>query len=135
MSEFDRVTTDSAVAVYESASGIFGALLDEIRELSKKKPDSALSKNKIKIINAVLEDLLSFLSIEPEGKYLNLLDSDDVPQVSDALIMMVQFESAMGSFRGRYYKMFHDSGYEKSYHWITAEFVREIESLPEDESE
>ena len=95
MSTYEHVTTDAAVATYNSANGVFTALLHEVRELSKKKPDATMSASKVKLINAVLNDLLSILRDEPEGKYLQTLEKDDLPQVSDALMMMVQFNSAL----------------------------------------
>ncbi len=63
-------------------------------------------------------DLLEFLKPEPEGKYLDELDTVVLPQVSDALLMMVQFETALTRFKGRY------QGYESSlrlYYWKTPE--------------
>jgi hypothetical protein len=84
MTEFEHITTDATVKIYESAIGVFSALLHEVRELSKKKPDATLSKNKVKIINNVLSDLMSILEEEPEGKYLQILTDDDLPQASDA---------------------------------------------------
>ena len=47
MIEFEHVTTDAAIKIYESAKGVFNALLQEVRELSKKKPDATLNKSKV----------------------------------------------------------------------------------------
>ena len=101
MTEFEHVTTGATVKTYESAIGVFRALLHEVRELSRKKPDATLSKNKVKLINNVLVDLMGILEGEPEGKYLKILEEDDLPQVSDALMMMVQFDATLNAFRDR----------------------------------
>jgi len=122
VNEFDHVTTDEAVAVYSSATGVFNALLNEVRELSKKKPDATMSPSKVKVINKVLDDLLTFLKDDPEGKYLQRLEDDDLPQVSDALLMMAQFDAALDAFRTRYYEFVNIVNHH-GHHWITRENV------------
>ena len=64
----------------------------------------------------VLVDLLSFLKEEPEGKYLDLLDDEELPQNSDAVLVMVQYEKALAAFRGRYHGRILGE-----YDWITEE--------------
>jgi len=128
MTDFQNVTTNNFVNICESASGVFGALLGEVRELSKKKPDATLSKSKVTLINNVLSDLNVFLKGEPEGKYLNVLEDDELPQVSDALMMMAQFESALRSFRKRYYQLVKLGHlHSREHFWITEEQVKEWE--------
>lgn len=73
-----------------------------------------MSASKVKIVNRVLNDLLVILKDEPSGKYLEALEDEDLPQMSDALLTMVQFESALSSFFSRYN---HYKG------WITEENV------------
>jgi len=121
MSEFEHVTSDAAVQTYKSAKGVFGALLHEVRELSKKKPDATLSASKVKLINNVLSDLLKILQAEPEGKYLQILEDADLPQVSDALMMMVQFDAALDAFRGRYLQYVRTGYANREHVWITME--------------
>jgi len=118
--EFEQVTTDAVVATYQASTPIFEALIREIRELSKKKPDATMSTSKVKIVNRVLNDLLDILKPEPAGKYLEALDDESLPQVSDAVLTMVQFESALHSFESRYHRYIGDER-----HWITKEFVAE----------
>jgi hypothetical protein len=36
---FPNITTDARVSEYEASQGVFSSLLDEVKELSKKKPD------------------------------------------------------------------------------------------------
>lgn len=123
MSDFQHITTDNAVKTYESSKGVFDALLHEVRELSKKKSDATLSKSKVNLINAVLNDLLTILSGEPEGKYLRALEDDDLPQVSDALMMMVQFNAALIAFRTRYHQRVKIGYASLAHHWITKELL------------
>jgi hypothetical protein len=61
-----------------------------------------MSTGKVKIVNRVLNDVLVILKDEPAGKYLEILDDQSLPQVSDAVLVMVQFESALASFYKRY---------------------------------
>jgi hypothetical protein len=117
MSENKNGITQTDVGVYNSATPMFFGLLREVKALSGKKPDATLSKNKVKIVNRVLEDLLTILKKEPSGQYLELLDDDALPQISDALLTMVQFEAALRSFRSRYTA---SSGFGKS-HWVTTD--------------
>jgi hypothetical protein len=126
MSEFDPATTEAAVATYQSAIGVFTALLHEVRELSKKKPDATLSASKVKLVNNVLDDLLTIVKGEPEGKYLQRLEDDDLPQVSDALMMMAQFNAALDAFNKRYHR-YVKVRFERQHRWITVEKVAEWE--------
>lgn len=93
--EFEHVTTNAFVEAYISCKPIFEGVLKEVRELSRKKSEATMSASKVKIVNRILNDLLVFLKEEPSGKYLEALDDASLPQVSDAVLTMVQFESAL----------------------------------------
>lgn len=72
----------------------------------------------------MLEPLRGALSDEPEGKFLDLLDDEVLPQVSDAVLVMVQFERAARSYRVRYY-----DGHlanESCFGWITVERQNQV---------
>jgi hypothetical protein len=120
-------TTQNAVDLYEASVQIFGGLIGEIRELSKKKPDATLNKGKVRIINRVLVDLQIVLDSEPEKKFLDLLDDEDLPQTSDAVLVMVQYESALAEFPKRYFLSFKTGansygGSEYKKFWVTEDF-------------
>jgi hypothetical protein len=114
------ITTAAVVDTYTSASTIFQGLLKEVRELSRKKPDATMSPAKVKLINRVLIDLLGFLKEEPEGKYLEELDSETLPQVSDALLVMVQFDTALNKFKSRYQAY---DNMKREHYWVTQELL------------
>jgi len=124
MNEYKYITKDSVIAEYKSTGIIFEGLLKEVRELSRKKPDATMSSGKVKIINRVLDDLLAFLHGEPEGKYLEKLDDAALPQVSDAVLIMVQFETALDAFKKRYLQRV--AGEMK---WITEEWIAQQTEL------
>ncbi len=123
-----RRTTRNAVDLYEASVGIFRGLISEVRELSKKKPDATLNKGKVRIINRVLADLQIVLGSEPEKKFLDLLDDEELPQTSDAVLVMVQYESALDEFPKRYFGSFKTGGFtaygaeEYKKFWVTEDF-------------
>lgn len=121
-SKFVDITTDAAVQAYKSTQPIFVGVLKEVRELSRKKPEATISLGKVKIINRVLADLLVFLKNEPSGKYLDELDNEALPQLSDAVLTMVQFETALNAFKGKYYQKLDDEIYGES-GWVTEELL------------
>ena len=122
-----KVTTEEAVSTYLATNNIFLGLLKEIRELSKKKPDAVLSVGKVKIVNRVLKDLKEILDVEPEGKFLDILDDSELPQTSDAVLVMVQFETALASFEGRYYQSYKVDSFSGKSSWVTPEFLKGYE--------
>lgn len=140
MSKFVLRTTDEAVYLYESTNDIFDGLIKEVRELSKKKPDAILSKGKVKIINRVLTDLQTVLEHEPEKKFLDLLDDEDLPQTSDAVLIMVQYESVLADFPRRYKRpvrvaQLDYGGYRSKNMWITESFNKNDFPLEAEEDE
>jgi hypothetical protein len=118
--EFEHVSTEAVVDAYKATAPIFEGLLKEVRELSRKKPEATMSEGKVRIVNRVLEDLLTILKSEPSGKYLDLLDDKALPQMSDAVLTMVQFETSLKAFRARYYRVVHGDHY-----WITSELLED----------
>ncbi len=119
---FPFATTEEKVNEYEASHDVFASLLREVKELSKKKPDASMSAGKVKIVNRVLQNLLMVLEGQPDAKYLEVLDDDDLPQVSDAVLVMVQFESALDSFKSRHHR--HVSGY--GHQWVTENLIAQL---------
>jgi hypothetical protein len=130
--EFEHITQNAKVEIYRASNPIFDGLLKEVRELSRKKPEATMSPGKVKMINRVLGDLLDILKDQPTGKYLEILDDTALPQMSDALLTMVQFESALRAFKSRFYRNVSGNMY-----WITDELLKEWDedAAVEDEEE
>jgi hypothetical protein len=126
--DLTRVTTEDFVKTYLATNDIFCGLIKEIRELSKKKPDAIMSKGKVKIINRVLEGIKDILEAEPEGKFLDLLDDDELPQTSDAVLVMVQYETALRAFKKKYFQSYKAGPHDSKTAWVTPEFVKEYEA-------
>lgn len=127
---FSHITTNAIASEYLASHDVFEVLLREVKELSKKKPDATMSKAKVKIVNRVLGNLLTVLEGQPEAKYLEALDDDDLPQVSDAVLIMVQFKTALRSFHSRHVK--NVAGQQK---WITQELVSQLREDYEDDDQ
>jgi hypothetical protein len=49
--DFKNITTAAHVETYEASHGVFEALLQEVKELSRKKPEATMSAGKVKIVN------------------------------------------------------------------------------------
>lgn len=78
-------------------------MFEEFKELAKKKPESAVSKSKLVIANRLLMRVREILEDEQSIEFLDLLDEDDVPQVSDVTLIFSQYVAAMNAFRSKYY--------------------------------
>ena len=98
-------TTEDKAQTHDTTMPLLEAMYVEFKELSKKKPDSAVSKSKIKITNRLLEKVRTVLEDSSSIEFLDLLDEDDVPQVSDVTLILSQYVASMKAF------------YEKHYGW------------------
>ncbi|SER92426.1 hypothetical protein [Halopseudomonas bauzanensis] len=96
-------TTNEKAQTHDTMTPLLEAMYSEFKELSKKKPDSAVSKSKIKIVNRLLEKVRIVLSDEESMEFLDLLDEDDVPQASDVTLILSQYVAAMSAFHGKHY--------------------------------
>lgn len=96
-------TTQEKSRAYDGVASPFNHLVKEVKALGMKKPTETLSESKVKFINRILEDIQGFIKDEPEARYLDLLDDEALPQYSDAILILSQYEGALHGFRGRYH--------------------------------
>jgi hypothetical protein len=82
---------------------LLNSIYEEMKEFSKKKPDEPLNNFKVKNINRVLGQIKDILKGEPTDEFLDLLDEDSLPSNSDCILIIGQFNAAMGQFRSKYY--------------------------------
>ena len=118
------VTTSEKAEKYGSLMPLLAAMFKEFQELSKKKPDGALNKRKVEIVNRLLRDIHGILEGESTSAYLDLLDEDDLPQNSDVVLILGQTVVAMGTFREKYYRTvtpFDDIASIEQSGWATTE--------------
>ncbi len=88
------------VDVFEKLCGQLTSVYDEISLLSKKNPNDALNKFKLKFINKLVSDSNEFLT----NKYRPLEDflqfeEDDVPQNGDVVFILSQYLQCFEKFR------------------------------------
>lgn len=77
---------------FEKLSGQLISVYEELSLLSKKNPNDAVNKFKLKFINKLLDQSNHFLSkkYEPFDDF-DCFDEDDVPQTSDAVFILSQY--------------------------------------------
>ena len=100
----EKRTTEEQVGLYETISPLLHSAFDEIKELSKKKQDEPLNVKKVKIINRLLENAKEVLKNESTVIFLDLLDENELPSNSDAVLTMSQYISALNKFRKDHYR-------------------------------
>jgi len=88
---------------HDTTMPLLAAMYLEFKELSKKTPSAAISKQKITIVNRLLTRMSEVLADEESIKFLDMLDEDDVPQLSDVTLMLSQYVAAMKEFKAKYY--------------------------------
>ncbi len=106
-------TTEDQAQAYDTTMPLLEAMYIEFKELSKKKPDAAVSKSKIKITNRLLERVRVALEDSDSIDFLDLLDEDDVPQVSDVTLILSQYVASMKEFRKRHFGWF-----KETHQWV-----------------
>lgn len=103
MAQKQATTTAIKASTHDVMTPLLKAMYEEFKELSKKKPESAVSKSKLLIANRLLEKLRGVLEAEESIEFLDLLNEDDVPQVSDVTLIFSQYVAAMEAFKSKYY--------------------------------
>ena len=100
----DSITSEQ-VNNYKILSPMLDAVLEEMKEFSKKRQDEVLNKLKVKMINKILEQIKNVVLInEPTVLFLELLDDETLPTNSDTVLILAQFKTAMKQFSEKYYK-------------------------------
>lgn len=102
MSYLNKKLTKEQVSEYKTLRPLIKDVLQEIKELSKKKQDEALNKLKVSSVNRILVRLKELLKNEPLNDFLDLLNEEDLPTNSDAVLIIIQYETALEQFRKLY---------------------------------
>jgi len=102
--------TKADAAQYQMLYPILDSVFDEIRELSKKKQDGVLNEVKVKMTNRILSKVKTLLANDPTNEFLDLLDIENLPTNSDAVLIIAQFRAAMHQYRGKHYGYVRDKG-------------------------
>lgn len=122
------VPTDAEIERYDYLSPMLDSALNEMREFAKKKQDGIVSATKIKLINRRLKDLKEILVREASAEYLDMLDEQQLPQNSDAVLVLGQYRAALDSFKHKHHHYVYGA-----HQWVTKELLKEHGGAPEDD--
>jgi hypothetical protein len=86
---------------FERIEGQLHSMLSEMSELSKKTPNGALNKFKLKLINTLLATINRLIGDDRPFHDFLTFDEDDLPTNSDVVIMLSQYVDAIYKFRER----------------------------------
>jgi hypothetical protein len=109
--------TDEQAATYDRLVPMLEAAHREMTELSKKKQDGIVNALKIKMLNRLLTELSKVIEKDPSHAFVDMLDEETLPQNSDAVLVLSQWQAALKQYKARHY------GYDSSTHehrWFTA---------------
>lgn len=88
------------IEVYEKAEAQLVAFANEMKELSKKKPDAPLNRFKLDFINSILASLNEYLKEKHRPfKEFEKFDPDEMPSNSDVVLILAQYMTCMVRFR------------------------------------
>lgn len=111
--------TDEQAATYDRLVPMLEAAHREMSELSKKKQDGIVNTLKIKMLNRLLSELSKVIENDPSYAFVDMLDEETLPQNSDAVLVLSQWQAALNQYRNRHY------GYDSYEHrWFTVENPR-----------
>ena len=102
--------SEDEVEQFEKLEQQLHSFLVEVSELSKKKPNDALNKFKLKFINSALERLNKVLGDQRPFTDFELFDVDELPSNSDVLVILAQYAASALRFRS-------DNTLKKDYNW------------------
>ena len=95
--------TSAQVARFDLVSPMLEAAHKEIGDLSKKKPDGPLNALKVRHINKLLKEVRDALAGDPSVEFLDLLDEEQLPLNSDAVLILAQYKAAASQFKSRHF--------------------------------
>jgi hypothetical protein len=88
-----------AIWEFEKLEQQLHSFLVEISELSKKKPNDALNKFKLRFINSTIEPLNNLLGEHRPFKDFTTFDADELPTNSDVVVILAQYATATYNLR------------------------------------
>lgn len=103
MSDPSRAITSAKARGHDLTFPLLGSMYVEFKDLCKKKPEAVMNEKKIKIVNRLLERVQEVLEGEQSIEFLDILDEDDVPQISDVTLILSQYMTAMKEFKKNYH--------------------------------
>ncbi|HKI27209.1 MAG TPA: hypothetical protein VKA07_12865 [Candidatus Sulfotelmatobacter sp.] len=87
------------IAEFEKLEQQLHSFLDDISELSKKRPNDPLNKFKLKFINTTIAKLNALLKDDRPFADFKQFEVDDLPSNSDVVLLLSQYAAAVHRFR------------------------------------
>lgn len=130
--QYDKAKAPSQERVekFGYLSPMLDAAVVEMREFSKRKQDGIVSATKLKILNRLLSDIRDIVSGEETVNYFDPLDEEDLPQNSDAVLVLGQYSAALKSFKSA-----HNRYIWTEHVWVTKEWIEEHNRLEQEDYE
>ncbi len=114
----DGAPSAAEAAAFDRLFPMLNAFVNEMSELSKKKPDGVVSPLKIRNINRLLTDLGLLLDKDPSRAFVEMLDEETLPQNSDAVVLLSQWRAALSQYKALHYR---DDPVTYQRRWFTVE--------------
>ena len=91
--------TVADVQEFERVEQQLHSMLGEMSELSKKKPNDAVNKFKLKLINVLITAMNKLLETYKPFNDFDTFDDNDLPTNSDVVVMLSQYNGSTLRFR------------------------------------
>lgn len=124
--------TEQRTQKFDMVAPMLGSAHKEMSELSKKKQDGVLNELKVRYINRLLAEARDALGDDPSLAFVELLDEEELPQNSDAVLVLGQWLAAMTQFKARHFA--YDPNLRRD-RWFTVEDPHPLEQGDDDEDE
>jgi hypothetical protein len=122
------VMTLQQVSEFEKANAQLEGLFEEISALSRKNPDSAVNKFKLKLINHCLAASNSILGDRYRPfKDFDHFEEDDLPTNSDVVVVLSQYLSCLEKLRA---DNIIKEKYGDKWHWKVQNGGEDVKAAP-----
>ena len=95
--------TEEEAATFERLVPMLDAAHREMSEFSKKKQDGIVNALKIRNINRLFAELRKLLENDASRDFVELLDEETLPQNSDVVLLLSQWQAALKQYKARHY--------------------------------
>jgi hypothetical protein len=114
------------IELFEKLNAQLEGLYEEISILSKKSPNDAVNKFKLKFINQVLTDVSSIFAEKYRPfKDFQSFSEDDLPTNADVTFMLSQYINCMEKLRADNIRCDYESWY-----WVVSGQITSIQTAP-----
>ena len=90
------------IVEYELLSAQLGRAYIEMKDFSKKIPNVQVNDIKAQVIDRILKKIQTMLSNEPTIEFLDDFDMENLPTISDAVLIIGQYSAALQLYKDKY---------------------------------